>query len=70
MKQFAPCCNSYIFVKHLSSPYQAMRIGVSLTHSPEYQKVSSTHQGLSTYQVWRFWDKALIAQGERDRHTN
>ena len=31
-----------------------------LTYWPEYQKVSSTHQGLSTYQVWSFWCKALL----------
>ena len=32
-----------------------------ITRWPEYQYVSSTHHGLSTYQVWRFWDKAFLS---------
>ena len=32
-----------------------------LTYWPENQQGSSTHQGLSTYQVWRFWGKALLS---------
>ena len=32
-----------------------------LTYWPENQYGSSTHQGLSTYQVWSFWGKALLS---------
>ena len=32
-----------------------------LTYWPEYQEGSSTHQGLSTYQVWSFWGKAFLS---------
>ena len=32
-----------------------------LTYWPDYQEGSSTHQGLSTYQVWSFWGKALLS---------
>ena len=32
-----------------------------LTYWPENQKGSCTHQGLSTYQVWSFWDKAFLS---------
>ena len=32
-----------------------------LTYWPEYHKGSSTHQGLSTYQVWSFWGKAFLS---------
>ena len=32
-----------------------------LTYWPDYQLGSSTHQGLSTYQVWSFWGKALLS---------
>ena len=28
---------------------------------PEYQLGSSTHQGLSTYQVWSFWGKVFLS---------
>ena len=31
----------------------------TLTYWPDYQKGSSTHQGLSTYQVWSFRGKAF-----------
>ena len=31
-----------------------------LTYWPDYQWGSSTHQGLSTYQVWSFWGKAFL----------
>ena len=32
-----------------------------LTYWPENQWGSSTHQGLSTYQVWSFWGKELLS---------
>ena len=32
-----------------------------LTYWPDYQYGSSTHQGLSTYQVWSLWGKALLS---------
>ena len=31
------------------------------TYRPDYQKGSSTHQGLSTCQGWSFWGKALLS---------
>ena len=31
------------------------------TYWPDYQKGSSTHQGLSTCQGWSFWGKALLS---------
>ena len=31
-----------------------------LTYWPDYQYGSSTHQGLSTYQVWSLWGKAFL----------
>ena len=31
------------------------------TYWPDYQYGSCTHQGLSTYQVWSFWGKALLS---------
>ena len=46
----------------------------SLTYWPEYQLGSSTHQGLSTYQVWSFWGKAFLSyqlhKVKGDRHTD
>ena len=49
-----------------------------LAYWPEYQYESSTHQGLSTYQVWSFWGNAFLSyqlhkvKGYRhtDRHTD
>ena len=32
-----------------------------LTYWPDYQKGSSTHQGLSTYHVWSLWGKVLLS---------
>ena len=32
-----------------------------LTYWPDYQYWPSTHQGLSTYQVWSFWGKELFS---------
>ena len=32
-----------------------------LTYWPEYQYGSSTHQWLSTYQVWSFWGKPFLS---------
>ena len=41
---------------------------------PEYQLGSSSHQGLSTYQVWSFWGKAFshyqLHKVKGDRHTD
>ena len=34
---------------------------MTLTYWPEYKYGPSTHQGLSTYQVWSFWDKAFLS---------
>ena len=34
---------------------------LTLAYWPEYREGSSTHQGLSTYQVWHFWGKVFLS---------
>ena len=67
--------------KSLRSPNWAIPTdasnGISLIfihYWPEYKYGSSTHQGLSTYQVWSFWGKVFLSyqfhNDEGDQHTD